>query len=637
MNYAGNISITQAFWGNKTLTPYNAFVGVYPLLGRADDRLYFEAIEYSTFVLSRLASVSTVEYSIDGGTTWDDVGTTQPVALQAGDIAYIRGKILGDLSQQDYTQFEMTGKIAVKGNIMYLRNYENPSSLEIPYERCFYKLFFNCTSLIQAHELKLPATTLATSCYYGMFANCYGLTTAPSLPATSLVRNCYGEMFRDCASLTTAPSLPATSLAYGCYIWMFSDCTNLTTAPSLPATILADYCYAEMFSGCSNLTTAPELPATTLSEGCYDNMFNDCIRLTTAPSLPATILTRDCYRNMFRDCVNLTSIECLATDIYAELCTLDWVNNVASSGTFYRNSTNTSWTRGNDGIPTGWSLVPPMPMPIDHLRFEAVENSTFGLNKLAFRNSSVEYSIDNGSTWNNLTASTTVSLNAGDIAYLRGKITGNLDSASNGYTQFKMTGKIACKGNIMYLYNYETLPTTITYECAFFCLFYNCTSLTSAPIMPATSLASSCYSSMFDNCTSLTTAPELPATTLADSCYSSMFCNCTSLTTAPELPATTLAPYCYRYMFVNCTSLTTAPELPATSVSYHGYEEMFDSCSSLNYIKCLATNISARDCTSYWVYGVASSGTFVKASTMTAWTTDESGIPEGWTVINELP
>ena len=34
---------------------------------------------------------------------------------------------------------------------------------------------------------------------------------------------------------------------------------------------------------------------------------------------------------------------------------------------------------------------------------------------------------------------------------------------------------------------------------------------------------------MFEGCTSLTTAPELPATTLADSCYSYMFYNCTNL------------------------------------------------------------------------------------------------------------
>ena len=37
---------------------------------------------------------------------------------------------------------------------------------------------------------------------------------------------------------------------------------------------------------------------------------------------------------------------------------------------------------------------------------------------------------------------------------------------------------------------------------------------------------------MFSNCSSLTQAPELPATTLANRCYNSMFYNCTSLTQA---------------------------------------------------------------------------------------------------------
>ena len=59
---------------------------------------------------------------------------------------------------------------------------------------------------------------------------------------------------------------------------------------------------------------------------------------------------------------------------------------------------------------------------------------------------------------------------------------------------------------------------------------------------------------------------------------------------------------------------------------------MFYRCSSLNSIKCLATNISARKCTSNWVSGVASTGTFVKNSNMTSWTTGINGIPSGWTV-----
>jgi hypothetical protein len=60
---------------------------------------------------------------------------------------------------------------------------------------------------------------------------------------------------------------------------------------------------------------------------------------------------------------------------------------------------------------------------------------------------------------------------------------------------------------------------------------------------------------MFSGCTGLTTAPELPATTLADSCYTSMFRGCTGLTTIPELPATTLADFCYSAMFSGCINI----------------------------------------------------------------------------------
>ena len=60
---------------------------------------------------------------------------------------------------------------------------------------------------------------------------------------------------------------------------------------------------------------------------------------------------------------------------------------------------------------------------------------------------------------------------------------------------------------------------------------------------------------------------------------------------------------------------------------------MFYNCKSLNYIKCLATETSATSCTD-WVYGVASTGTFVKASSMTSWATGTKGIPKGWTVQN---
>ena len=112
-------------------------------------------------------------------------------------------------------------------------------------------------------------------------------------------------------------------------------------------------------------------------------------------------------------------------------------------------------------------------------------------------------------------------------------------------------------------------------------MFRGCTSLTTAPALPATTLADCCYDGMFSGCTSLATAPALPAMTLADGCYQGMFQGCTSLTSLPELPATTLATNCYQRMFQDCTSLTTVPKLPATTLKSNCYGRMFLGCTGI--------------------------------------------------------
>ena len=113
-----------------------------------------------------------------------------------------------------------------------------------------------------------------------------------------------------------------------------------------------------------------------------------------------------------------------------------------------------------------------------------------------------------------------------------------------------------------------------------------------------------------------------------------MFMNCTSLETLPSdfLPATTLANSCYMGMFQECPLLLQAPELPATNLARSCYYAMFHGCTSLNYIKMLATDISANVCLDYWVDGVSSTGTFVKSKDATWNVTGKNGIPEGWTV-----
>ena len=178
------------------------------------------------------------------------------------------------------------------------------------------------------------------------------------------------------------------------------------------------------------------------------------------------------------------------------------------------------------------------------------------------------------------------------------------------------------------------LPATRLASDCYNAMFQNCTSLTAAPALPATTLASYCYRSMFKSCEALTTAPALPATTMVNRCYYYMFYGCSKLTTAPALPATTLASACYYTMFESCYSLTMAPVLPATTLTDKCYYNMFKYCNKLKYIEMLATNISATDCLTDWVSGVASTGTFVKNSSMTSLPTGKSGIPSGWTVNN---
>ena len=147
------------------------------------------------------------------------------------------------------------------------------------------------------------------------------------------------------------------------FAYLFYNNANLYSHPTqqlvLPATSLKSHCYESMFQGCTNLTSAPALPATELEMNCYQSMFQGCTNLTSAPVLPATTPAADmlCYNYMFKGCSRLSSITCLATDIDEYMCSREWVDGVASTGTFTKAASMNGWSTGSSGIPYGWTVV----------------------------------------------------------------------------------------------------------------------------------------------------------------------------------------------------------------------------------------------------------------------------------------
>jgi len=227
------------------------------------------------------------------------------------------------------------------------------------------------------------------------------------------------------------------------------------------------------------------------------------------------------------------------------------------------------------------------PMLRNPLTIEAINKET----QITFINKSqgtVQFS-KNLTDWTDITRgqSRNISVDAGEKVYFRGN---NATYYPNGDAS-----SIVCSdpcyvyGNIMSLVNATGFDK-----------------LTSLPE------GSDTFRGLFENNTNIRNHPDkellLPATTLRDGCYKSMFAGCLGLTRAPVLPATTLVDNCYAFLF--------------------------DGCLNLEYIKCLATDISAVYCLQNWVNNVKSEGTFVKATSAT-WGTGASAIPSGWTVTSE--
>lgn len=574
----------------------------------------------------------TIEWSKNNG-EWQTVWIGHPVAalretittVEAGDVIRFRNykRYYGGTGDVYYGSFDTdnTVKYNISGNIMSLQDGDNFADSFTCNSRDFVGLF-NKSGVVSAKDLYLPATELAYRCYARMFDSCNSLIAAPALPATTLVDSCYQQMFSGCSNLDEILCLATDISAYNCTNnWVNGVAANgvfyknknmngwTVGVSGIPSGWVTRNC---ILNGWISSPTEQ-----TIRSAKYFNIDINSNTGWTISNLPEWLTVDSNSGNLnkkvqFTAEKNLTSSERTATVIFTTTNGMQLFFTLINERYIYTEPlTFVFLTNG---------------------RIEWVSNTTSSL-----YSKTISYSKDNGNNWTSINSkdSPRISVVSGDVVEFKGD---NVSYSTNStVNRFRATGNFYIKGNIMSLINSTDFSGNTELQSAytFNNLFQNCTGLTDASelILPATTLTESCYQGMFSGCTSLTQTPELPATTLANYCYKSMFSGCTSLTTAPELlPATTLTRYCYQYMFDGCTNLTAAPELPATILTTNCYDTMFRNCSSLNYIKCLATDFSAHECTHYWVSGVASRGTFVKAAGVN-WPIGAYGIPSSyWTV-----
>lgn len=180
--------------------------------------------------------------------------------------------------------------------------------------------------------------------------------------------------------------------------------------------------------------------------------------------------------------------------------------------------------------------------------------------------SNLQYSV-NKEGWKNVVKDEEVTFGGtnGDLR-LRGTNPYGTANHFGAYSTITFTkdAPVACTGDIRTLLDWNNYNKVETYHAKFCYLFSECSVLTSAPELPAETLANYCYYRMFINCSNLTSAPVLPAETLAENCYHGMFTNCSNLTSAPVLPAETLADFCYQDMFYGCKKLSIVTMLASS-------------------------------------------------------------------------
>ena len=598
-----------------------------------NEYLTFEVLTPGDIIWKEHGSTAkTIQYSKNGGEWITITSTASPrtIPVVAGDLVRFKGTNTSyAISNTSYSGFGdadyATATYNVYGNIMsliYGDNFQNQTVISDAYAFC---CLFDTSSVVSAENLILPATTMTEHCYRALFANCVNMTIAPALPATTLANNCYRYMFNMDENLVTAPELLATTLAQESYYGMFNGCTSLHYIKCLATDISAQNCL-------KNWTNAlPHSGEFVKDINMYDFTVGsiDGIPIGWTVTETGTAIVDDPIIEYINNTIYIYC-ETPNSYVYYRLNQTGqftvYINPIeisedtiveaysSKAGSVSNTVTGTYIYVEPEDTGDSESEIPEHDYSLDYLTLDVLTPGYLLWKAYGNKTMTIDYSINDGE-WTSATSTSSglrIQVSQGDKVRVKGS-NATYATSKSAYSGFDAgTATFDVYGNTMSLIygdNYigqTTLTGTYT-----FCSFFKLSNVINAEHM------------------------ILPATHMANYSYRAMFSKCSSLATAPALPATTLTQGCYWYMFEDC-AITTAPDLLADTLPAESYGYMFTGCNNLSYIRCLATTKSASKCLEGWVTSVAPVGVFVKDEN-TTWAVGVSGIPTGWVVNDDIP
>lgn len=405
ISYNGTYDVTE--YATAVVSVINGEYDFFCITANAESNINFSA-----------RSGYTLYYSTDDKTTWNsysDNNLNTLATLAAGEKMYCYG-LSAPCIQSQFSQFNITGDVSLSGRITtladmygtdnaqdnafnqlfaYCEGITDISGLVFPLyisSYCFYRTFYENTNLVTLPDT-IGAASLQDYAFYSTFENCYSIQTVPVnfIKDVQLLNYmCFYHTFYNCSSITSISKFPIVpGGTYQYYDETYGYCTSLTSIDlsyiegkvgqegvvSLGTdhgmfpysgitdvdlsgvTSLGSYGLKRFLLNCENLVSV-DISNIETASGSYslEEFVKGCPLLTSIDLTKLTQVGSGCCNNMCNGDTSLSEIKIGVTD-WDTNSFVNYVQDVAASGTFYKTSTASIPVDSTNGIPTGWTVV----------------------------------------------------------------------------------------------------------------------------------------------------------------------------------------------------------------------------------------------------------------------------------------